>query len=576
VDGDGDADQESAEADGPSAPPMILRYHASNEEAPAALDRLEALVEDLRREERSRRFRDAGGEGDLAARVALEEVDVATEEEAGGAEAGRLVPYLLLFTLFMGASPLAIDMVAGEKERGTLETLYLAPVERHKIARAKFLVVAGGTMVTGVLNLSSLVLCYRLGLIGGAAEGLALSTRGIAVSLVLVLPLAAMVGGLLLGISAFARSQKEGQYYVMPVILLAFVPAVLSMTQDVKLDGFLALIPLANVSVALRDALLGVLPVGKLMLVTAASVFWAAVVVRWTAGVLSREDTILGFDPEPAFGHTVAGRRRAAYLGLAVTTLAYFYLGQMLQNWNLIGGLIASLWLLLPFLGGASLRFAWAGGTLKSLLSWRAPRPAALLGAVLCGVGMVLPVVEGLFALQTRFLPMPEDMAAAFESLEALSLPVILLLVAATPGICEELVFRGVFLGLLRRTGTVGAAVLVSSAFFALIHLNVFRFLPTFALGLVMAGIVVRTRSIFPSMLFHAVYNGVTITMSEWSEPWRPEGPVGWGVSLLLLGAGAALLRFDAARSSAEPDDPLGEGLSAPLQAHEVDSRTGR
>ncbi|NNE43106.1 MAG: ABC transporter permease, partial [Gemmatimonadetes bacterium] len=402
------------------APALTLHFHGPNEDSPAALDRVRDLLDSVRAEERQHRFAAAGGAGTLDDFVAWAEEDVATEEETGGAQAGKLVPYLLIFTLFMGAAPLAIDMVAGEKERGTLETLYLTPVDRGQIARAKFLVVAAGTMVTGILNLASLVMCYRLGLIGDVAEGLVLSGGGIARAFILVLPLAWMIGGLLLGISAFARSQKEAQYYVMPAMLMAFVPGVLSMTQDVKLDGFIALLPLANVSIALRDALLGGLPAGKLVLVSAASLFWAGVVLRWTRGVLSREDTILGFDPEPAFGPTPGGRRRAAILGLAATVLIYFYAGQWLQTWKLIPGLALSLWVLLPLTGAAALRFAWAGGRLAPLLSLRRPRPGALLAGALLGLGCFVPMSEGVMPLQSFVLPIPESVSESFGDLEEL------------------------------------------------------------------------------------------------------------------------------------------------------------
>jgi sodium transport system permease protein len=536
-------------AKGPAT--VRLVHQGTQPNAAAALERVRGAIEEARERERERRYREAGGREDLEEIVAVSEIDVATAEEAGGAEAGRLVPFLVILTLFLGAAPLAVDVVAGEKERATLETLYLAPVRRTEIARAKFVVVAAGTLLTGVLSLASLVLCYRYGLISeGGAEATLLSPTGIALCFVLVVPLSALVGGLLLGISAFARSQKEAQYYVLPAMLLAFVPAILSRTQDVRLDPFVALLPVANVAVALRDVLLGEVPLIRIVLVAASSLAWAALVVRWTAGVLSREDTILGFAPEPLFGRTPSGRRRAAWLGMAVTVLGFFYLGQKLQARDLPAGLAQSLWIVLPVLGALALRFAWAGGRLAEVLSLRRPRLPQLLGAAALGAGAVVPMLEGLARVQSLFLPMPEDaLRPVQEGLAELSTGRLLFLVALSPGICEELVFRGAFLGLLRRTGTPRAAVLASSSVFALTHLNVFRLAPTFLLGVVLGGIVVRTGSLFPAMIFHATYNGFAILAGRSGAlpPWL-SGPSGWAGSVVLVVLGITLLRRRAMR----------------------------
>jgi membrane protease YdiL (CAAX protease family) len=140
--------------------------------------------------------------------------------------------------------------------------------------------------------------------------------------------------------------------------------------------------------------------------------------------------------------------------------------------------------------------------------------------------------------------------------LEGLTTPLLIFLFAFSPGICEELVFRGAFLGLLRRVGTTRAAVLLSSIYFGLIHLSVFRFVPTFLLGLLMAGLTVSTGSIFPAMVFHMAYNGLAVWLGRLSLelPQSLTGASGWGVSLALLALGFAMVRsartISAARAS--------------------------
>jgi membrane protease YdiL (CAAX protease family) len=302
------------------------------------------------------------------------------------------------------------------------------------------------------------------------------------------------------------------------------------------------------VALAIRDGLVGRVNLPMLGLVFAACVGWGAVATRWTTGVLSREDAILGFAPEPLLSRTMGGRRRAAVLALAGTVLAYFYGGSLLQHWQFVAGLALSLWVLLPALGAGSLRLAWSGGRVTEILSLRRPQPIALLGAAALGLGSVVPMAEGLMRLQSVFLPMPEGIWEGMrEGFTSVGTVAGLVLIALSPGINEEFVFRGVFLGLFRRVGTTRYAVLISSVGFAIIHQSVYRLMPTFVLGVMMAAVTVRTRSLFPAMVFHAVYNGAAFLGLGLEEA---EAGVGhWVGSLALLVIGLLLLRSEASRS---------------------------
>jgi membrane protease YdiL (CAAX protease family) len=192
------------------------------------------------------------------------------------------------------------------------------------------------------------------------------------------------------------------------------------------------------------------------------------------------------------------------------------------------------------------------------MLSLRKPSASALLAGLCLGAGLVIPMVSGFAPLQARFLPSPE---ALFEPLtgpmEKLSLGATLFLLAVSPGIHEELVFRGVFLGTMRRVGAARGAVLASAAFFALIHLSVFRFLPTFLLGVVLALLVVRTGSIFPAMLAHAAYNGGAVLLDRLPPLASAlDGAKGWVPSVALLALAAGLLARSRPKPAGSPPSP--------------------
>lgn len=516
-------------------------------------------------EVRQARWAAAGGEGSPDDQLSFVSRDVSTAQEATGAEAGKMLVYLLLMTLFMAASAFATDMVAGEKERGTLETLMLAPVDRRVIARAKLLVVSGGSTLTGVLSLLSLSLSYRFGWLSvdsGSAAVLEGPTL-IAVAL-LIIPLAVLLGAILLAVSAWARSLKEAQYYVLPVMLLVFLPALLSMNQSVELSPFVAILPVANVAFFMRDALAQRIDWPMLALVSGSTLVWITLLVRWVSQLLTREETLLGFDPEPFFARTSGGRARALGLGMLLTIVGYFYFGQWLQTQNLVYGLGLSLWVLLPAMGFGVIRMVRpASPQWRRILGLRPAPLTSLVGAVLLGLGLILPIVGGLQPLMSRLLPMPEaDAARMADALGQFSMWQAFLLASLSPALMEEFVFRGIFLGLYREQGSTERAVVMSALGFALIHLSIHRLAPTFLLGLVLGALVARYGSLLPAIIMHLVYNGSLLLGAHYYEqnwarsgpPLDLDGPLAWAASICLVWAGAWLCGLTGSlRPPAEP-----------------------
>lgn len=517
-----------------------------------ATRRIESALDGWVVEERQARWAAAGGVGRPEDQLAFYASDVSTAQEATGAEAGKMLVYLLLMTLFMSASAFATDMVAGEKERGTLETLMLAPVDRRVIARAKLLVVSGGSALTGVLSLLSLSLSYRFGWISvDSGSAAVLEGRTLFAVALLIIPLAVLLGSILLTVSAWARSLKEAQYYVLPVMLLVFLPALLSMNQSVELSTFVAILPVANVAFFMRDVLAQRFDWSMLALVVGSTLLWITLQVRWVSQLLAREETLLGFDPEPFFARTPGGRGRALGLGMVLTIVTYFYLGQWLQTKDLRVGLALSLWVLLPAMGYGVIRLVRAPVVDWSRVLNLRPAPLrSLPGAVLLGLGLILPIVGGLQPLMAKLLPIPQaDAARMTQALSEFSVWQAFLLAALSPAIMEEFLFRGIFLGLFREQGTRQRAVVMSALGFALIHLSIYRFAPTFLLGLVLGTLVVRHGSLLPAMVMHLVYNGTLLIggnyyAEQWVRTGPPidlDGPLAWAISIVLVWVGAWL-----------------------------------
>ena len=163
----------------------------------------------------------------------------------------RMLPVMLLLWAMTGAFYPAVDLCAGEKERGTLETLLSSPAERSEIVLGKLLTIMAFSMVTAALNLVSVgvtgCLIFRQMENFGGPPPLAVLWLSLA-----LIPVSALFSALCLALASFARSTKEGQYYLMPLLMLSLPMAVLPMSPGVELNLGNSLIPISGVVLLLK------------------------------------------------------------------------------------------------------------------------------------------------------------------------------------------------------------------------------------------------------------------------------------------------------------------------------------
>jgi membrane protease YdiL (CAAX protease family) len=269
------------------------------------------------------------------------------------------------------------------------------------------------------------------------------------------------------------------------------------------------------------------------------------------------------------YGEPVAARGlpspRAAVLFVAGVAVVFFVGGITLEMHLGQVGLLAAEWLLLL---APALIFVWLGRfDPRRTLSLRLPPPEGWLGAVLMVAG-ALPLAWGMGWLETRVLPVPRGTIEGLEKLVTASTPAglawLVFLLALTPAICEEAVFRGVLLGGTRTLDTWRVVVL-NGLVFGAFHLSFdtpVRFLPTAWLGIVLAWTVLRTRSLWTGVLMHFLNNGAIVLMASVpvlrqvvADPDAP--PPLWLIplALLCLAAGFSLL-------ARLPGDPEAEARS--------------
>lgn len=186
--------------------------------------------------------------------------DIGDDKETIAKYAGGMLPYFFLAFCFMGCMIPAIDMFAGEKERGTIETLLTTPVSRLNIVVGKMIVVT----VFGLLSASLALLGLYFGLNFMGIEGAFMDTikdmlsPGLIGTLyILLVPLAIFFAGLMIPVSVYSKSFKEAQSILTPLNILVVLPAIFGFLPGVELDYTTAFIPILNVVLACKSLIGG-------------------------------------------------------------------------------------------------------------------------------------------------------------------------------------------------------------------------------------------------------------------------------------------------------------------------------
>ena len=231
----------------------------------------------------------------------IEKKNVAPPEKVGGAVLGGLVPYFIILLCMTGAMYPAMDLTAGEKERGTIETILCSPVSRTHLVLGKFLMVLTASIATAALSLLSMAGSFGIAktLLMGVApasadSALQISITGKAIVSIffIVSPLAVFFSAALLATSLFAKSFKEAQSYISPLMVVIVLPAVAALLPGVELSLPLALVPVLNTSLVGKEIITGTYHWGYIALIFGSSCVYAAAAIAIAVKLFQREDVL--------------------------------------------------------------------------------------------------------------------------------------------------------------------------------------------------------------------------------------------------------------------------------------------
>jgi len=504
--------------------PEII-YSTASEESQIAFLRLSDLW---------RRWNERIGEANLKARNlpanAARPFELAATNLAeqtgrhGTAVWSKILPVLLLLWAMTGAFYPAVDLCAGEKERGTLETLLCSPAERSEIVLGKLLTIMLFSMATAVLNLLSLGITGWLVLAQLPQFGPPPPEAALWLAIALV-PVSALFSALCLALAAFARSTKEGQYYLIPLLLVTLPLVVLPMAPGVELNLGNSLIPITGVVLLLRSMLEGVYWQAIQFAAPVAAVTLACCLlsIRWAVEQFNSESVLFRESERLEVGlwlrHLHRDRGPTPTVAAAVSCgvlilLIRFFMSFALPEASGFGdftvtavvtqlAVVATPALLMTIMLTSSPR-----RTL--LLHW--PRAAAVLAAAALAV-VAQPAVLALQALVTRLYPVSESLEEALEGVftEAPGLWHLILVAAVAPAVCEELAFRGFILSGFRHLGHKHRAIVYSALFFGFTHGLLQQSMVACVLGLGLGYVAVQSGSILPGMAFHLIHNSLVV-----------------------------------------------------------------
>ncbi len=519
---------------------LPIVYNGADEQSDTTFQRVRDLLGRWKREVVAGRLAADDKPAGYTEPIRVRAENVATRAESGGTLWARLVPFLLVMMSLTGAFYPAVDLCAGEKERGTMETLLISPASRGEIVLGKFLTVFVASIATALMNLASLAVTglFLADKVGGSAGGpgspmgaigglLSPPPATAVVWIVLLLvPLSAFFSALCLALAVLARSMKEGQYYMTPLYLVTMPLIFLTLVPGVELKPFYSLVPVTGVALLLKSLLQGQYHVARVYFlpVLVPTLVYAWMALRWAVAQFMSESVLFreAEQVDPIGWARYAWRRRGPTPkpGAVVTCFAAmlalaWYVSLLLGGANPLRSLVIghALFILAPPLVLTFLLTNSPRTTLR--LRW----PSARHLAIGAGLAVALhPLIAELRPWVEALFPVSESVGASLKALmdKVPDLATAVLLFAMMPAITEEVAFRGFILSGLENGFRRRDAIVVSALLFGFFHVVLSlaqQLVGATLLGLVLGLLAVRSRSLLPGVVFHFLNNAIVVTV---------------------------------------------------------------
>lgn len=510
---------------------IIVEYTSTNQDSGYT----EGILEDLARLYKDKvleeKLGDYGLTEEFLTPVTYEAKDSVSESESFGMNLGGSIGMMLIVTIMLGAFYPAMDVTTGEKERGTLETLLTLPVSNFQMIMSKYIAVSLFACATAVLSLASLGASV-LFLVNSVTDEMSGEFAGIDFSMMLgwmpVLLLAMIVTALFITafcmcFCVFAKSFKEANNYITPVMFFVMFASMVGMLPSAELNYKTSLIPIVNVSLLIKQVMAQQMNLA-LAGIAIGTNFCYSVLIVWILSKIYDSENVLfcdGFQSFKIFEKRsdikpgTVPKTGDLILSIVVLLLLSIYLGLAVGTESVFGSTVVSQLLILAM----PLLVVWyMKSDVKTLFSLKVPKVKDFIGGFILYIGVYALMLVASFVLISIFPQSAENTAMTFDVLMKQPFALVVLVMTVMPAIGEELYFRGLIFGSLRHRYSAVWAIVISSVIFGVFHLSLVKIIPTGMLGACFAYVAYTSGSIYIGMFLHFFNNLVSAISMKYPQ----------------------------------------------------------
>lgn len=483
--------------------------------------------------------------------------DTSSNEQSLGSIMGSILPFMLIVSLLMGTMYPAIDTTAGERERGTLETILTLPVTNKQLIVSKFLTVASIGILSALLNIVSMgclaFYMYQIMELSSDAQAfdVARFVPAILVCILAIFAFSLFISAITMCVTSFAKSYKEANNYITPLMLVVMIVGYIGFIPNLELTQTMAMLPVANICLLIKNILVFKIDYTMIAVVLISNVAYAVLAILVLSKIYDSEAILFGdakggiqiFEKRSNLKKGGVPELSDVALVIAVTIVLMLYVGSILQiKFGLAGVfgtqmilLVVPLFVVLYTKKDILLTYGFAKTGVRSYIG------GAFMAFGLVFLNLVISTI-----MVNLFPSSADSVTMTFESLTTGSIWGAFLVIAVTPAICEEMLFRGVIFHSMKEKYRISTAIIAVAVLFGIYHMSLVKFIPTGFLGLMFCYVVYKTGSIYPAMMMHFINNAISVITMYYPEQVGKVMPVltkeAMSVSDVLLLSGAGLI----------------------------------
>ncbi len=456
--------------------------------------------------------------------------DLASDTEIIAKALGQLLPMLLLLGVVLGVIYPAIDIVTGEKERNTLETLLSLPITPLEIVASKFITISLCGIVSTLLNVISIGLSIWyivFSITSGIENGGSLSIDytllvfPLFVTSICLVSFSFFVSAITMIVVSIAKSFKEAQNYCTPLMLLILIPAYFTTMPSITLSYSNSFIPILNISLAVKEIFTFDGNLVQISLVILSNLLYCAITIVLLSKSYASESIL--FSNQKSI-KLFDGRRKLNYSGIpgsgdgillfSVGLVILFYASGIIASFT--SNIVISVFIIQTII--FILPVSYCIYTRSSIVETFSLRKFSLK-YLLIGIPLVIISLFLVIVIQNILLMLIPSLATFVEQFSDLivfnNFFLQVLCIAILPAICEEVFFRGFLLKAFKVDKKPFFAILVTSILFGIYHMNILQLVTGFFLGGTLGYITYKSKSIYPAILLHFLNNFLAIIIDK-------------------------------------------------------------